>query len=32
MIFDTNTRVVDDPRFAIRKYWTRNSPPTDADE
>jgi para-nitrobenzyl esterase len=31
MIFDTNTRVVNDPRSAIRKYWTQNVQPTEAD-
>jgi para-nitrobenzyl esterase len=32
MIFDTNTRVVNDPRPAIRKYWSHNAQPTEADE
>jgi para-nitrobenzyl esterase len=27
MIFDTDTRVINDPRAAIRKYWTENPPP-----
>jgi para-nitrobenzyl esterase len=31
MIFDANTRVVNDPRAAIRKYWSQNAQPTDAD-
>jgi para-nitrobenzyl esterase len=31
MIFDANTRVVNDPRSAIRKYWSQNAQPTDAD-
>jgi len=31
MIFDTDTRVVNDPRSAIRKYWSGNAQPTDAD-
>jgi para-nitrobenzyl esterase len=30
MIFDTNTRVVNDPRSAIRKYWSQNAQQTDA--
>ena len=30
MIFDTNTRVVNDPRAAIRKYWSQNAQTTDA--
>ena len=29
MIFDADTRVVNDPRSAIRKYWSQNSQPTD---
>ena len=29
MIFDANTRVVNDPRSAIRKYWTQNASPTE---
>jgi para-nitrobenzyl esterase len=29
MIFDTNTRIVNDPRSAIRAYWTRNPSRTD---
>ena len=29
MVFDANTRVVNDPRSAIRKYWSQNSQPTD---
>jgi para-nitrobenzyl esterase len=32
MIFDANTRVENDPRSAIRKYWSRNAQPTEADE
>jgi para-nitrobenzyl esterase len=33
MIFDSNTRVVDDPRSAIRQYWSQHAAPTDvADE
>ena len=32
MVFDTNTRVVNDPRSAIRKYWTQNAQPTEADD
>jgi para-nitrobenzyl esterase len=32
MIFDANTRVVNDPRSAIRKYWSDNAQTTDADE
>ena len=32
MIFDTNTRVVNDPRGAIRKYWSRNAESTAADD
>jgi para-nitrobenzyl esterase len=32
MIFDTNTRVVNDPRSAIRKYWSQNVQPTEAHE
>jgi len=32
MIFDANTRVVNDPRSAIRKYWRENAQPTDADD
>ena len=31
MIFDTDTRVVSDPRAAIRKYWSRQGQPTEAD-
>jgi hypothetical protein len=27
MLFDTNTRVVNDPRGAIRRYWSQH--PTD---
>jgi para-nitrobenzyl esterase len=30
LIFDTNTRVVNDPRSAIRKYWSQNAQQTDA--
>ncbi|HEV3140002.1 MAG TPA: carboxylesterase family protein [Vicinamibacterales bacterium] len=29
MIFDANTRVVNDPRSAIRKYWSQNATQTD---
>jgi len=29
MIFDANTRVVNDPRSAIRKYWTQNASQTE---
>jgi len=25
MVFDANTRVVNDPRAAMRKYWSGNS-------
>jgi len=32
MIFDANTRVVSDPRSLIRKYWTSNAQPTEADD
>jgi para-nitrobenzyl esterase len=31
MIFDTDTHVVSDPRGAIRKYWSRQGQPTEAD-
>ena len=31
MIFDSNTRVVDDPRSAIRQYWSQHAAQTDAD-
>jgi para-nitrobenzyl esterase len=31
MIFDVNTRVVNDPRAAIRKYWSQNAQPAEAD-
>jgi para-nitrobenzyl esterase len=31
MIFDANTRVVNDPRAAIRTYWNRNMQPPEAD-
>jgi para-nitrobenzyl esterase len=31
MIFDANTRVVNDPRAAIRTYWSRNTQPPEAD-
>lgn len=31
MIFDTDTRVVNDPRSEIRKYWSRNAQPIEAD-
>ncbi len=30
MIFDSNTRIVNDPRSAIRKYWSQNAAQTDA--
>ncbi len=29
MIFDSNTRVVDDPRSAIRQYWSQHATQTD---
>jgi hypothetical protein len=29
MIFDSNTRVVDDPRSAIRQYWSQHAASTD---
>ena len=29
MVFDANTRVVNDPRSAIRKYWSQNSQSTE---
>jgi len=32
MVFDTNTRVVNDPRAAIREYWTRQPASTAADD
>ena len=32
MVFDVNTRVENDPRSAIRKYWSNNAQPTEADE
>ncbi len=32
MVFDANTRVVNDPRSAIRKYWSQNGQQTDADD
>lgn len=32
MVFDAETRVVNDHRSAIRKYWSQNPPPTDAAE
>ena len=32
MIFDTNTRVVNDPGAAIRKYWSQNPARSDADD
>jgi para-nitrobenzyl esterase len=32
MVFDTNTRVENDPRSAIRKYWSRNAQATEADD
>jgi para-nitrobenzyl esterase len=31
MIFDTETRVVNDPRSAIRKYWSQNAQASEAD-
>src|SRR5262249_36680933 len=30
MVFDANTRVVNDPRSAIRKYWSQNTQSTEA--
>ncbi|HJZ72561.1 MAG TPA: carboxylesterase family protein [Vicinamibacterales bacterium] len=30
MIFDANTRVENDPRASIRKYWSQQAPPTEA--
>jgi para-nitrobenzyl esterase len=30
MVFDANTRVVNDPRSAIRKYWSQNTQTTEA--
>jgi para-nitrobenzyl esterase len=32
MVFDTNTRVVNDPRAAIRQYWSRQPESTAADD
>lgn len=32
MVFDVNTRVVNDPRSAIRQYWSHNAQVTDADD
>jgi para-nitrobenzyl esterase len=32
MVFDTNTRVVNDPRAAIRQYWSRQPASTAADD
>jgi para-nitrobenzyl esterase len=32
MIFDTRMKVVNDPRSAIRKYWSQHPQPTDADD
>jgi len=32
MVFDAETRVVNDPRAAIRKYWSEHAQPTEADE
>jgi len=32
MIFDANTRVENDPRSAIRQYWSHNAQPTEADD
>jgi para-nitrobenzyl esterase len=32
MTFDTNTRVVNDPRRAIREYWSQHPARTDADD
>jgi para-nitrobenzyl esterase len=32
MVFDTDTRVVNDPRSAIRKYWSGHAQSSDADE
>ena len=31
MVFDTNTRVVNDPRSAIREYWSKVPASTAAD-
>jgi para-nitrobenzyl esterase len=31
MIFDNETRVVNDPRSAVRKYWSQNAQPSEAD-
>ncbi len=32
MLFDANTRVENDPRRAIRQYWSRNAESTQADD
>jgi len=32
MIFDTDTRVVNDPRGAVREYWSRNPQSTEAED
>src|SRR5262249_6906179 len=32
MIFDTNMHVLNDPRSAIRKYWTQNAQLSDGDD
>jgi hypothetical protein len=32
MVFDTNTRVVNDPRSAIRQYWSKLPAGTAADD
>jgi para-nitrobenzyl esterase len=32
MIFDAETRVVNDPRSAIRKYWSQNAQVTEAED
>ena len=32
MIFDTTMKVVNDPRSAIRQYWSQHPQPTDADD
>lgn len=32
MVFDANTRVENDPRSAIRKYWSQNTQPTEAED
>jgi para-nitrobenzyl esterase len=32
MVFDANTRIVNDHRSAIRKYWSQSGPQTDAED